>query len=35
MTVCPRCGEEEDTPDHIVFQCRKARRVKDKKGTRE
>ena len=21
---CPRCGEEEDTPDHIVFWCRNA-----------
>ena len=31
-TTCPRCGEEEDTPDHIVFRCSKIERVKDKKG---
>ena len=32
---CPRCREEEDTPDHIVFRCRNIRRVKDEKGRRE
>ena len=21
-TACPRCKEEEETPDHIVFRCR-------------
>ena len=26
---CPRCEEEEQTPDHIVFRCRKVRRVKE------
>ena len=31
----PKCGEEEQTPDHIVFRCGKVRRVKDKKGRRE
>ena len=29
---CPRCGEEEETPEHIVFRCRKVRRVKDERG---
>ena len=29
---CPGCGEEEQTPDHIVFRCR---RVKDERGRRE
>ena len=28
---CPRCGEEEQTPDHIVFRCRKVKRVKDER----
>ena len=32
---CPRCEEEEQTPDHIVFRCRKVRRVKNEKGRRE
>ena len=32
---CPKCGEEEQTPDHIVFRCGKVRRVKDEKGRRE
>ena len=32
---CPRCGEEEETPDHIVFWCRKVRRVEDERGRRE
>ena len=32
---CPRCEEEEQTPDHIVFRCRKVRRVRDGKGRRE
>ena len=32
---CPRCGEKEKTPDHIVFRCRNIKRVKDKKGRRE
>ena len=30
--ICPRCGKEEDTPDHIVFLCMKTKRVKDKEG---
>ena len=30
--TCPRCGVERDTPDHIVFRCRKIERVKDKEG---
>ena len=32
--VCPGCGEEEEeeTPDHIVFRCRKIKRIKDVKG---
>lgn len=25
----PKCGEEEETPDHIVFQCRKIRWVRE------
>ena len=29
---CPRCREEEQTPEHIVFRCRKVRRVKDERG---
>ena len=32
---CPRCGEEEETPEHIVFWCGNIRRVKDEKGRRE
>ena len=32
---CPKCGEQEETPDHIVFRCRKVRRVKDQKDRRE
>ena len=27
-----RCGEEEETPDHIVFRCRKIKRMKYAKG---
>ena len=30
--VCPKCEEEEQTPDHVVF---KVRRVRDEKGRRE
>ena len=30
--VCPRCGEEEETPDHIVLRCGNIRRVKDGRG---
>ena len=30
--TCPRCGVEEDTPDHIVFRCSKIERGKDKEG---
>ena len=33
--VCPKCGEEEQTPDHIVFRCGKVRRVRDERGRRE
>ena len=32
---CPKCGEEEQAPDHIVFRCGKVRRVRDKKGRRD
>ena len=32
---CPRCGEEDETPDHIVFRCSKVRRMKDERGGRE
>ena len=32
---CPKCGEEEQTLDHIVFCCRKVRRVKDERGRRD
>ena len=28
---CPKCGEEEQTPDHIVFRCGKVRRAKDER----
>ena len=31
---CPRCGEEEETPEHIVFRCGNIRRVKDERGRR-
>ena len=30
-----RCGEQEETPEHIVFRCENIRRVKDEKGRRE
>ena len=30
--TCPRCGKEDDTPDHIVFRCSKIKGVKDEKG---
>ena len=29
---CPKCGEEEQTPDHIVFRCGKVRRGEGRKG---
>ena len=32
--VCPRCGEEEDTPDYIVFRCKDIKGIKDVKGRR-
>ena len=32
---CPRCGEEEQTRDHIVFRCGNVRRVKDETGRRD
>ena len=32
---CPRSEEEEQIPDHIVFQCRKVRRVRDERGRRD
>ena len=32
---CPRCGEDEETPEQIVFRCGKVRRVKDEKGRRD
>ena len=28
-------GEEEETPEHIVFRCGNIRREKDEKGRRE
>ena len=33
--TCPRCGEEEETPDHFVFRCRNITRVKNERGRRE
>ena len=33
--MCPKFGEEEQTPDHIVFRCRKVRRVRDQRRRRE
>ena len=33
--VCLKCGEEEQTPGHIVFWCGKVRRVRDERGRRE
>ena len=30
--VCPRCKEEDETPDHIVFRCQALKRVKDIEG---
>ena len=35
--VCPRCREEDDTQDHIVFRCMKIKRIKDaeRRGRRE
>ena len=35
--ICPRCGEEEETPDDIMFRCRKIKRIKleDVKGREE
>ena len=30
---CPKCGEKEQTPDHIVFRCGKVRRVRDERRT--
>ena len=33
--MCPKCGEEEQTPEHIVFRCRKVSRVKDEKGKKD
>ena len=30
--VCSRCGEEAETPDHIVLRCRKIKRMKDSEG---
>ena len=28
----PKCEEEEQTPDNIMFRCRKVRRVRDERG---
>ena len=28
-------GEEDETPDHIVFRCKKIKRLKDERGRRE
>ena len=33
--TCPRCKDGEETPDHIVFWCRKVKRLEDKNGRRE
>ena len=30
-----RCGEEEETPEHIAFRCENIRRVRNEKGRRE
>ena len=30
--VCPRCKEEDETPDHIVFRCQAIKRVRDMEG---
>ena len=30
--IYPRCEEEEETPDHIVFRCKKIKRIRDVKG---
>lgn len=27
--ICPRCGEADDIPDHVVFRCMKIRRIKE------
>ena len=32
---CPKCGEGEQTPDHIVFRCGKVIRVKDERRRRD
>ena len=32
---CPKCREEEQTPDHILLRCGKGRRVKDERGRRD
>ena len=32
---CPRCGLDDETPDHIVFRCTEIKRVKDEKDRRE
>ena len=33
--MCPKFGEEGQTPDHMVFRFRKVRRVRNKRGRRE
>ena len=36
--MCPKCGEEAQTPDYMVFRSvpvRKVRRVRDDRGRRE
>ena len=32
---CPRCEEEEETPDHMVFRCREIRSLMDERGRKE
>ena len=29
VATYPRCGEEDDTPDRIVFRCMRIKRMKD------
>lgn len=30
--VCPRYREEEETPNHILFRCKRIKRVEDIRG---
>ena len=31
--ICPKCEREGQTPEHIVFRCKKIKRVKDNPGS--